>query len=295
MEKSLVAGRVCMVVNPISGQGKAVERLRGLCDRLRQEGYELVLSQTHGPGHAKELAGGVADDTLAVLVGGGDGTVREVSEGLLGRAIPLYHLPLGNANLLARSFGMTLDASSVIAALGRGRRRAIDVVRINGDRLCIACLGVGFDGHVVKLVARKRKGPFGDMDYVVPILRTFWQYKYPALTVQVDGNEIFSGPGIVMAGNLPRYGGGLPMFASAIPDDGLLDVLVVPCGGRARFLRSALLVLLGRETQAGAIRARARSLRIGGKGAAVQVDGDVGPELPVEACVLPGRLMILEA
>jgi diacylglycerol kinase family enzyme len=295
MEKRLVAGRVCMVVNPISGPGRAVELLRGLCERLRREGYELVISQTHGPGHARELAAGVADDARAVLVGGGDGTVREVSEGLLGRGIPLYHLPLGNENLFAKAFGMTLDGSKVAASLGRGRRRAIDVVRVNGERLCIACLGVGFDGHVVKLLARKRKGPVSNLDYVGPIWETFWRYPFPDLTVHVDGKEVFNAPGIVMAGNLPRYGGGLPVFASARPDDGLLDVLVVPCDGKVTFLRSALLVLLGRETQAGAIRIRARSLRVGGGPAAVQIDGDVGPELPVEASVLPGRLMILEA
>jgi diacylglycerol kinase (ATP) len=295
MEKSLVAGRVCIVVNPISGPGRAVERLRGLCERLRREGYDVVISRTQGPGHARELAACVADDARAVLVGGGDGTVREVSEGLLGREIPLYHLPLGNENLFAKAFGMSLDGSKVAVSLGRGRRRAIDVVRVNGERLCIACLGVGFDGHVVKLLARKRKGPVSNLDYVGPIWETFRRYPFADLTVHVDGNEIFNAPGIVIAGNLPTYGPGLPVFASARPDDGLLDVLVVPCDRRARFLRGALLVLLGRDRQAGAIRVRARSLRIGGGPAAVQVDGDVGPELPVEACVLPGRLMILEA
>ena len=234
-------------------------------------------------------------DAVAVLVAGGDGTVREAVEGLLGRGVPLYHLPLGNENLFAKALGMTLTPSKVLAALENRRSRAIDVVRINGGRLCIACLGAGFDGNVVRLVAANRNGPVSDLDYVRPIWQTLWKYRFPSLRVDADDGRAFEGRGIVMAGNLPTYAAGLPVFGRARPDDGLLDVLIVPCRKKGEFLKNGILTLLGKDRRAGAIRLTTRCLKVScDDECPVQVDGDVGPELPIEASVLAGALAVLE-
>lgn len=286
-------GSIHLIINPISGW-RTSPKLAALIEALRRGGTDLVEQPTQRAGHATELAAqAAAAGAAAVLVYGGDGTVREVADGLNGSPTPLYHLPGGNENLFAKHFRMTMNQATVLAALRAPRTHTIDLADLKG-LTCVSCLGVGFDAQVVQAVHKARTGHVSDLNYVGPIWRTFWSYKFPDLAVRADGREIFAGRGMVFAGNLTRYAAGLPLFCRAKDDDGLLDVAILPCQTRAQILGHVMRVLLRRHDRSEhSIYLRAARLDVTGSGAATQVDGEVGPELPLSAVIRPKALNVL--
>ncbi len=288
--------RIDVIVNPISGSGPSRKRVEDICGRLAAMGYAVQQHATTKSGDATAFAAAVPDDARAVLVYGGDGTIREVATSLAGRRVPLYHMPGGNENLFAKAFKMRLSAKAVLRAVQTGRRRDIDLIEVNGATLCVASFGVGFDAEVVHRVTEKRQGTVSDLTYLGPIWQTFKAYRFPILHIEADGESVFSGPGVAFAGNLRTYAAGLPVFRGAIPDDGLMDLVIFPCATRRRLLAHTALTLLRLGRLGRPIRHRARDIRITSDSPLrSQVDGDTGPDAPIHAVLRPGALGVLEA
>jgi diacylglycerol kinase family enzyme len=78
------------------------------------------------------IANALAQGCDAVVVGGGDGTVRAAAEALIGTGIPLGILPLGTMNRLARDLKIPLTVPQAAAALAAGETSTIDVGDVNG-------------------------------------------------------------------------------------------------------------------------------------------------------------------
>jgi diacylglycerol kinase family enzyme len=140
---------------------------------LRALGSELKVdvAETTSRGHAAELAASArADDFDLVIAIGGDGTVNEVTDGLLragtGVDVPrLAVVPGGNANVFARALGLPAEpieaTGVVIERLRAGRERRITVGMLETDRVrrCFTfCAGFGLDAEIVREVDRLRRG-----------------------------------------------------------------------------------------------------------------------------------------
>src|SRR5215831_14273253 len=131
--------RVALIYNPASGQHSARRDsyVQNVLTVLRQAGIEAEPLETHAPGSAKSLAlAAVRQAYDAVLACGGDGTVHEVLQSLVGTGVALGVLPLGTANALAADLGLAgspdkairglLDAQPVEVPVGRIQYRAQD-------------------------------------------------------------------------------------------------------------------------------------------------------------------------
>ena len=78
------------------------------------------------------MAADAAGRADAVIVVGGDGTVGEVTDGLMGLAVPLVIWPTGTENLVAKSLGFRADPELAAECILRGRDRPLDVGMANG-------------------------------------------------------------------------------------------------------------------------------------------------------------------
>lgn len=108
-------------------------------------------------GFRAALARAAASDADAMVVGGGDGTVRMAAQAALDSGKALGVLPLGTLNLFARDLGMPLDLKPAIAALGAGAFRMVDVAEVNGKVfLCLS--GLGFFVHMSEARETRRTG-----------------------------------------------------------------------------------------------------------------------------------------
>ena len=90
-----------VIFNPVAGMRRASLLWRVL-DVLVANGIRIELTETHRPGHAEALAREAACGGASMVVAaGGDGTIAEVANGLLGSSARLGVIPLGSANVLA--------------------------------------------------------------------------------------------------------------------------------------------------------------------------------------------------
>ncbi|HYI45535.1 MAG TPA: diacylglycerol kinase family protein, partial [Actinomycetota bacterium] len=136
-------------------------------------------------------------DFDAVVAFGGDGTINEVAQGLVGTDVALGVLPGGSTNVMVRSLGMPrdpVDATAFVASrLASGTRRRINVGRLN-DRYFIFSAGMGLDAEVVKRVEadphrRERSHNLLFLQHAVKAAATRYRGADPGVTMQVDGHD----------------------------------------------------------------------------------------------------------
>lgn len=268
-----------------------VEEVREL---LEEAGAELAVKITTGPGDATRLAALVGPSVEAILVVGGDGTVREVVSGLIGASVPMLIMSTGTENLVACELGMPESPIELARTLRYGRPVACDVGEANGRRFLVV-VGVGFDAECVRRLAHRRQGHITHWDYFLPIWQTFWTHRFPMLTVHADDELVFEGKGFVLCGNMPRYSVGLRPWTRARYDDGLLDLCVFRCSSKLALLSHAYRLFQRTHLHGcDVIYRQCRRVRVDSpESVAVEIDGDDGGCLPVTCAVMPGAVTFL--
>ena len=168
----LRTGTYWFIVNPKSGSSADAGSVRFVRDYLRKRHQPMQLELTRSLAHAGELAGSAIEaGATAVVVSGGDGTVRTVAEAMAGSEIPILILPAGTENLLAQELGIDGSGKTHLKMLENGMVRKLDLGRAN-DRYFMAIAGIGFDAQVVRRINQFRLGHITHSDYIWPICRT---------------------------------------------------------------------------------------------------------------------------
>ncbi len=209
-----------VVFNPAAGRRRAALLWRVL-DVLMANGVRLDLAETAKPGHAEELARIAAQcGARLVVAAGGDGTIAEVANGLIGSSARLGVIPLGTANVLAQELDLSFAPRAVAAALAFGRTRKLwPGVALGADRsrLFVQMLGAGFDAHVVHHLSPALKRAFGRTADVLQTLREMARYRFHPLRLRIDGVETEAASVIVSKGRL--YGGRYLLAPDAVPGE----------------------------------------------------------------------------
>jgi diacylglycerol kinase family enzyme len=294
-----VARRILLLVNPISGRGRALRAAERFLRALRSEGAVAEEFRTATAGdatrHAAEARGGGFDAVVAV---GGDGTVNEALNGLEGSGIPVGILPAGTANVLARDLGLPFDPEGAARVAARGRPRALDTGEARstaGTRRFLCCAGAGFDGAVVRAVAEARSaGGLGFRGWIGPIRSTLSSYDFPVLRLATDGGPPADGTVAVVC-NTANYGGLFRLVPGADPGDGALDTFLAGPRGRGAFFRYLWGAWRGTlPGRRGVVTARGVRARIDAdRPVPVQVDGDAFGETPLEVALRPASALVL--
>ncbi len=194
--------RVVVVANPRSTSTSSALR-HGVVDALAAR-ISVEMVETAARGHAVELARrAVASGADAVVAMGGDGTVNEVANGLLGDGdrpgiALLGVVSAGSTNVFARALGLPLDPMAAVAVLIErliaGTSRAITVGRVDG-RWFLFSAGLGFDAAVTAQVerARSRGRPASHALYVRTALRQYARVlteSAPITMSRADGSRV---------------------------------------------------------------------------------------------------------
>lgn len=288
-------GRALAVVNPAAGGGRTERRLSELLRIFRSSGARVDIARTPGPGEATRLAREAVEEGYArVIAIGGDGTVHEIVNGLVGSDVELGVVPLGSANDFAASLGIhEWKSAARLAATGAARR--IDAAMAN-ERAFANCAGVGVDAAGARVVARHKRlvGPLG---YLTAAVRTLATYRPQRIQVELDGERIDGRHLLVVAANGERFANGMRIAPGALVDDGLLDVCVI--GDTSLPESIALLARVYRGAHVGQPKVRmlrARRLVIEQERALpVQLDGELTSADRLEVRCLPGGLSVVLA
>jgi len=291
---------VLIFANPIAGRGRGRVLAERIAGRLAAEGFRPTLYL--------ERIDQIRPEQLdvparAAVVIGGDGTVRGVARALYQHekrdkadGPPLLIVPMGTANLLGRHLGLNWGdrhlPARVAAAIRNHHVVHLDTACAN-DELFLLMAGIGIDAGVVHELDRLREGPIQLASYVLPAALALTAYDYPALTVTVDGKTIARDlPAIAFVGNVKEYGTGFPLLPHARPDDGLLDVCVLPSGAPQDAVRHFLHAAAGEHLLAeGVVYTKGRDIKVtSDRPAPVQIDGEAAGHTPVEIKLLPIRV-----
>ncbi len=284
-------GYISYIVNPKSGSTSCKPTGRRFQDYLVKKGFAVKVRLTTSLTDACDVATEAAVDyhCAMVVVIGGDGTVREVAHGLEGSDKPLLIVPCGTENLLANELGFDEKLKTIIRTFEAGFIRPLDLGNANGK--CFTSIaGFGFDGQVVRRVSQQRRGNIDYFDYFWPIFRTFADYKFDHLTVEVDGVQTFQGPALVFVGNISRYAMGLQILHYADFSDGLLDVCIYKCASRLHLVKHSLMTMFKHHADCrDVIYKQGREISVTSASADIktEIDGDPGPALPVKISVIP--------
>lgn len=228
-----------LIFNPKAGRKRSVLHFHKNPDATLEqvqfllEKYQIVvdLAPTKRAGHAKELAQeAIKQGYKAVLVAGGDGTVGEAANGLIGSDIPLGILPLGSFMNIARMLSIPNDLEKAVALIKIGRTRKIDIGKVThmGEKLTepyffLESSGVGWEAQVHESVRKLENGEFGEC---FKIIKTFIDFYTYSVDVEVDDQKIHSKASAVTVSNGAFSGAALKLAPEAKLNDHRLTVSV---------------------------------------------------------------------
>ncbi len=204
--------RMLMIVNPYATT--VSDRLRQLVVYALRGRFEVDAIDTEAPGHATELCREAAHEGYDVVVAfGGDGTVNEAANGLLGSPTPLCALPGGSANVFAKMLGIPgdiVDATEHLLAMADSwHPRRVDLGVVNG-RCFTFSSGLGIDASVVERVdanprMKARLGPYFFTWIAVSTFLRRYLLRPPRMKVHTGGETLEGVTAIVQNGSPFTY------------------------------------------------------------------------------------------
>jgi diacylglycerol kinase (ATP) len=245
--------RTCLIVNPTAGRkigvttnAFGVDEAR---DLLERHGIDAEIWCTERAGHATELARTAADEHYElVIAAGGDGTVEEVAEALIGTDVQLGVLPLGSVMNIARMLGIPRDLEAAAEVINDRRVARIDVGRARTSARSayfIEAAGIGIDAG---LFAYFNQIDGGNWRSLRPLLTFMWRYRPRRLTLRLDGQVYRFRAMMVTVANGPYVGAALAVAPDARLDDHRFDVEVFTRFGKLELLRHLLSIAWGRRS-----------------------------------------------
>jgi diacylglycerol kinase (ATP) len=273
--------RILIVCNPTAGRFRR-GRLQKVKAALERRGCEVAVTETTRRGDAEALAR-LADPAKvdAVVAAGGDGTVGEVVNGLLGRNIPLGIIPLGTTNVLAAEIGLSGSPDAIAAVIAGADKRRCYLGLANG-RIFMMMAGIGFDAHVVQNVSPGLKRLIGKAAYVWAAMRELSRHAPAQYRVTLDGRTMSAAS--IVIGNGRYYGGRYSCTPDARLDRPCFQVCLF--GGFTRRATLSLVLALLRGTvpaMPDVTLIETDRLHIDGRpDDPVQGDGDIITRLPLD-------------
>jgi len=307
--------RVALIYNPASGQYSA-RRAAGIQDAmdvLRGAGVETEEFQTNGAGSGRVLAAQAIEAGCdAIVACGGDGTVHEVLQGLVGSHVALGVIPLGTANALAADLGLLGSPAKVTRSLLKATPQRVPVGRIhfqNADgnpdaRFFVVAAGVGADALLMARMDAGLKRRLGYLLYITEAFRIWATDPFPLFRAAFtkNGHDAAREAEIsqLLAVRVRSFGGVLRELApGATLHSESLSLLAFKTRDRLRYLSFLLAVVAGRHTflrdielwDATSVECRPRNGS--SKPIFVEADGEVLGSLPVKLEVVPDALTLL--
>jgi YegS/Rv2252/BmrU family lipid kinase len=283
-----------LIANPTAGRGRVGKILPQIQNLFAQHGLEHHVALTREPGHAVELAREAANQGFETVVGvGGDGTMNEVLNGIMGTEAKMGFIPAGTGNDFARTLGIPLNLEKAARVFKTGKTTAMDIGQDCQGYFSII-LGLGFPSdvmHHVNTTKNMFRGPAAIFVSILQVVNKLRPYPVHIITDDEDFSATVMGIFIL---NTRFTGGGLQIAPQAKYDDGLLDVVVMHEMKKTNFLMTLPKAYQGKHLSNPACQLlRTTSIKVQTAEPMRKLfDGNVFGESPVDAKLLPAALQV---
>lgn len=225
--------RTILVMNEAAGSASTSGELAR--ERALALGWEVhALAQGAGSRDVCELSEAGYD---VIIAGGGDGTIREVVQGITRarRRATLGVLPLGTGNDLARALRMPLEVEAALDVLAHahaeGRVRPLDVLELEHDgstSICANSVNGGIASLIREQMSPELKAKLGPLAFVWGALGCLSQVTRWPIRYKLDGGPVREDTFVAfVVANGGSVGGGAVVAPVAKLDDGRFDLVVV--------------------------------------------------------------------
>lgn len=279
--------QIQVIINPAAGKDAPI--LNTLNRVFRKHDVCWQATVTHEAGDATRLTRDAVAKGADLVAGyGGDGTLMEIANGLVGSEVPLAILPGGTGNGIAKELGIPGDLEQAAELICRDpQTRHIDLGLLN-DRYFLLHAYIGLESS--QRASRGTKDRFGILAYMIDILRVIGDPKLSRYTLTVDGREIEIDGIVCMITNAAGLGFDLPATADIDPQNGLLNLFIVREDALSVVKNAANLSDFGnliKSWQGRQITIRAEPSQT------VWIDGEPAEQTPFTVEVVPEALRVL--
>jgi YegS/Rv2252/BmrU family lipid kinase len=286
--------RIEVVINPASGQPQPILNTLNKVFRENEVAYNISLTQASGDARRfAEKAAAEGADVVAAY--GGDGSVMEVAQGLMGTEVPLAILPGGTANLMSVELGIPRDLAKAaqVACSDTSVVRKVDMGEADDHKFMLR-VGIGFPAEKVILADRDLKDKYGLAAYTIAAFKAIDTSQQVAYTLNLDGEQIdVDGVGCRVDNSSNIGVPGVSLVPSADVSDGYFDVLIwreidLSYSSVAASIKNKETVSdLYHHWQAKEITIKTDQPQ------PIQGDGEVWGNTPISIKVLPGAMRVL--
>ena len=292
------AKKVFVILNPMAGTS-VVDDVRRALDHHFTPGETTCEVHETVKGNAVERIAREAQGRgyEMVIAAGGDGTVSEVAEGLVGTETPLGIIPLGTANVLARELGIPVELEGACQLLaGAHGVTSIDAMKV-GEKHYFTQVGVGIDAMMIRDTKREHKRRFGRIAYMWTALRSLVGFQPRRFLIKADDKQERPRVSQVVIANCGILG--QPPFRwgpDIEPDDGRLDVCIVRAQTVLDYLALGWHVVRGQHKQSANVRylhARRQIVIETRRPMPVQADGEIIGETPVQVELVAAAVRVI--
>ncbi|REK60589.1 diacylglycerol kinase [Cohnella laeviribosi] len=290
--------RARLIYNPTSGREEMRRRLPSILQRLEQGGIETSCHATESRGDAVTAASEAVERGFDIVISaGGDGTLNEVVNGLCRheKRPSLGILPMGTSNDFARAHGIPRRWEDAVDVIIRGHERPVDI-GLAGGNFFINIAGGGFLTEISYEVPSKLKTMIGHMAYYIKGFESITRFRPTRLRIRAEGIEDMEGDYMLfLIANSHTVAGFDKLAPRAATDDGLFDVIIMKKCNLAEMIRLATLALRGDHiSDSHIIHFQTNRIQVESEDRVqLNLDGELGGELPCSFTMLPSHLSVL--
>jgi diacylglycerol kinase (ATP) len=271
--------------------------LQRTIETLTGRGHRITAVATTG----ERTAAGIARQCIQegadlILAAGGDGTINEVANGLVGSHVPLGVLPGGTANVLAVELGVgtnILHAAESVSDLVPVRIAAGLLESKHDSRYFLLMAGAGFDAMIVYNVNAGLKAKLGRVAYWIGGFSQLGK-PLPQFAVRVNGSS--SRCSFALASRVRNYGGDLRIARGASLLNDQFELVLFEGSTTLPYIRYLIGIIAGRPKMSGVSILQTSSAVLEcpqDQGIYVQIDGEFAGRLPVKLSIVPDAITLL--
>jgi diacylglycerol kinase (ATP) len=284
--------RALVLVNRHARQGQ--QRLEEANRCLQKLGFDLIEESELGPKDYPKTIRRYKDEVDLVIIGGGDGTLNAAVDALVETKLTLGILPLGTANDLARTLGISNSLPDACKIIGNGKVRHIDLGWVNG-KYFFNVASMGLSVKITQRLTKQVKKRWGVLAYAATALRVIWESRPFSAEIMMHGKSIKVKTVQIAVGNGRYYGGGMAVVHDAMIDDQRLDLYSLEIKHWWQIIPLLPAMRQGRHIYWEQVRAlHGQEIKVNTrKPRPVNTDGEITTYTPASFRVIPQALAVL--